>query len=263
MCKADGWRGMRDELTVRLTLSKPKEIYKDSLEMYNRSSISSEFNFEMYRRMPELANLVMENSSEGIVKDSEILYSILRWLEQMDVQRMVDIDILMQISKNRVKQIDFVLKWLNRVGSEVGLTKGKLEPWESLFRVHNVDIANSFHDLMRILSSRPVSRGWDNRNRLCDGQVFPDVGQGIMAPWSRRPGCVFGCYGQIGLEGGEEKFWWPANEKEQGACCGPAPGVSKGFFQDTEEINPALDRENLRGETWLEQTGREPWMERT
>ncbi|GFU67330.1 hypothetical protein TNCV_2372221 [Trichonephila clavipes] len=50
----------------------------------------------------------------------------LRWLEQLAVSRMVDIHILMQIWKNRVKQIDFVLKWLNRVGSEVILTKVKL-----------------------------------------------------------------------------------------------------------------------------------------
>ncbi|GFT22864.1 hypothetical protein TNCV_1856921 [Trichonephila clavipes] len=42
---------------------------------------------------------------------------------------MVDIDILMEIWKNRVKKIDFVLKWLSRVGSEVVPTKGKLETW--------------------------------------------------------------------------------------------------------------------------------------
>ncbi|GFT24413.1 hypothetical protein TNCV_3252511 [Trichonephila clavipes] len=40
---------------------------------------------------------------------------------------MVDIDILMEIWKNRVKKIDFVLKWLSRVGSEVGPTKGEKE----------------------------------------------------------------------------------------------------------------------------------------
>ncbi|GFU54760.1 hypothetical protein TNCV_1038031 [Trichonephila clavipes] len=60
---------------------------------------------------------------------------ILRLLEQIDVSRMVDTDILIQIWKNRVKKIDFVLKWLSRVGSEVGPTKGKLETWASLFRV--------------------------------------------------------------------------------------------------------------------------------
>ncbi|GFV02979.1 hypothetical protein TNCV_2744421 [Trichonephila clavipes] len=49
---------------------------------------------------------------------------MLRLLDQIDVSRMVDIDILIQIWKNRVKKIDFVLKWLSRVGSEVGPTKG-------------------------------------------------------------------------------------------------------------------------------------------
>ncbi|GFV74559.1 retrovirus-related Pol polyprotein from transposon opus [Trichonephila clavipes] len=37
---------------------------------------------------------------------------VLRWLEQFVVSRINDIDILMQIWKNRVKQIDFVLEWL-------------------------------------------------------------------------------------------------------------------------------------------------------
>ncbi|GFW42912.1 uncharacterized protein TNCV_734451 [Trichonephila clavipes] len=32
-----------------------------------------------------------------------------------------------------------------------------------------------------------VMREEDNRNRWRDGQVCPDVGQGIMAPWARRP----------------------------------------------------------------------------
>ncbi|GFX11466.1 uncharacterized protein TNCV_1821491 [Trichonephila clavipes] len=77
------------------------------------------------------------------------LSEILRWLEQIDVSRMVDIDILMQIWKNQVKQIDFVLKWLSRDGSEVRPPKDESEPWESLFRVHNVDLVNSFHELMR------------------------------------------------------------------------------------------------------------------
>ncbi|GFW42926.1 hypothetical protein TNCV_734591 [Trichonephila clavipes] len=46
-------------------------------------------------------------------------------LEQIGVSRLVDIDNLIQIWKNRVKKIDFVLKWLSRVGSEVGPTKGE------------------------------------------------------------------------------------------------------------------------------------------
>ncbi|GFX89815.1 hypothetical protein TNCV_2246151 [Trichonephila clavipes] len=68
---------------------------------------------------------------------------ILRLLEPTEVPRMVDIDILMEIWKNRVKKIDFVLKWLSRVGSEVGPTKGFCE--------------------------------WNTRNRWRDGQVCPDV----------------------------------------------------------------------------------------
>ncbi|GFX84674.1 uncharacterized protein TNCV_724811 [Trichonephila clavipes] len=93
MCKADVRKGLEDGLAMRLPLSEPREIYKDKLETDNRSNIGSEFNFEidlpgkrdrstiyrlnlikLYRRKPEWANLVMENSSEGI--DSETLYSV-------------------------------------------------------------------------------------------------------------------------------------------------------------------------------------------
>ncbi|GFW05671.1 hypothetical protein TNCV_5025341 [Trichonephila clavipes] len=56
------------------------------------------------------------------------------------------------------QQIYFVLKWLSRVGSEVGPTK-------------------------------VLCKG-DTRNRWRDGQVCPDVGQGTMAPWARRPACL-------------------------------------------------------------------------
>ncbi|GFT68945.1 hypothetical protein TNCV_1804721 [Trichonephila clavipes] len=38
----------------------------------------------------------------------------------------------------------------------------------------------------------------DTRNRWHDGQVCPDVGQGTMAPWARRLGCVLARYAQIG-----------------------------------------------------------------
>ncbi|GFV00664.1 retrovirus-related Pol polyprotein from transposon opus [Trichonephila clavipes] len=54
---------------------------------------------------------------------------VLRMLEQFVISRIVDIDLLMQIWKNRVKRINFVLGW---VGSEIILAKGKLEPQESL-----------------------------------------------------------------------------------------------------------------------------------
>ncbi|GFT93714.1 uncharacterized protein TNCV_1804031 [Trichonephila clavipes] len=93
MCKADVRKGLEDGLAMPLPLSEPREIYKDSLETDNGSNIGSEFNFEidllgkrvrstiyrlnlikLYRRKPELANLVMENSAEGI--DFETLYSV-------------------------------------------------------------------------------------------------------------------------------------------------------------------------------------------
>ncbi|GFV02980.1 uncharacterized protein TNCV_2744431 [Trichonephila clavipes] len=92
-CKADVRKGLEDGLAMRLPLSELREIYKDKLETDNRSNIGLEFNFEidlpgkrdrstiyrlnlikLYRRKPELANLVMKNSSEGI--DSETLYSV-------------------------------------------------------------------------------------------------------------------------------------------------------------------------------------------
>ncbi|GFV73515.1 hypothetical protein TNCV_1775431 [Trichonephila clavipes] len=38
------------------------------------------------------------------------------------------------------------------------------------------------------MSSFLVLREGNNRNRWRDGQVYPDVGQRIMAPWARRPG---------------------------------------------------------------------------
>ncbi|GFW40174.1 retrovirus-related Pol polyprotein from transposon opus [Trichonephila clavipes] len=53
---------------------------------------------------------------------------VLRMLEQFVVSRIVDIDILMQIWKNRVKQINFVLEWVRWVGSEIIPAKGILEP---------------------------------------------------------------------------------------------------------------------------------------
>ncbi|GFX73531.1 uncharacterized protein TNCV_2342361 [Trichonephila clavipes] len=93
MCKADVRKSLENGLAMRLPLSGPSEIYKDSLETDNGSNFGSECSFEidlpgkrdrstiyrlnlikLYRRKPELANLVMKNSSEGI--DSETLYSV-------------------------------------------------------------------------------------------------------------------------------------------------------------------------------------------
>ncbi|GFY16849.1 hypothetical protein TNCV_3689071 [Trichonephila clavipes] len=48
------------------------------------------------------------------------------------------------------------------------------------------------------MSSFLVLSDGDNRNRWRDGQVCPDVRQGTMAPWARRPGCALACDAQIG-----------------------------------------------------------------
>ncbi|GFW78080.1 hypothetical protein TNCV_135501 [Trichonephila clavipes] len=48
------------------------------------------------------------------------------------------------------------------------------------------------------MSSFLVLSDGDTRNRWRDGQACPDVGQGTMAPWARRPGCVLACDAQIG-----------------------------------------------------------------
>ncbi|GFV68682.1 hypothetical protein TNCV_2170531 [Trichonephila clavipes] len=61
-------------------------------------------------------------------KECQLTRSVLRMLEQFVVSRIVDIDILMQIWKNRVKQINFVLEWVRWVESEIIPAKGKLEP---------------------------------------------------------------------------------------------------------------------------------------
>ncbi|GFX15102.1 uncharacterized protein TNCV_2480161 [Trichonephila clavipes] len=85
MCKADVRKCLEDGLAMRLPLSEPRVIYKANLETDNRSNIGSEFTFEidlpgkryrstiyrlnlikLYRRKPELENLVMKNSSERI-----------------------------------------------------------------------------------------------------------------------------------------------------------------------------------------------------
>ncbi|GFT38052.1 retrovirus-related Pol polyprotein from transposon opus [Trichonephila clavipes] len=53
---------------------------------------------------------------------------VLRMLEQFVVSQIIDIDILMQIWKNRVKQINVVLEWVRWFGSEIIPAEDKLEP---------------------------------------------------------------------------------------------------------------------------------------
>ncbi|GFW76649.1 hypothetical protein TNCV_4943661 [Trichonephila clavipes] len=84
---------------------------------------------------------------------------------------------------------------------------------------HPSDNRRSLSSKNRVVISDVERMGY-NRNRWRDGQVCPDVGQGIMAPLARRPG----------------------RRREE-----PGPGWRK-------RESPALDRESMRGEPWLEQT---------
>ncbi|GFY22907.1 retrovirus-related Pol polyprotein from transposon opus [Trichonephila clavipes] len=78
--------------------------------------------FDIY--MTKKVRFKIEYTSYGC----NLMAQVLRMLEQFVVSRIVDIDILMQIWKNRVKQINFVLQWVRCVGSEIIPAKGKLEP---------------------------------------------------------------------------------------------------------------------------------------
>ncbi|GFX57909.1 retrovirus-related Pol polyprotein from transposon opus [Trichonephila clavipes] len=78
--------------------------------------------FDIY--MTKKVRFKIEYTSYGC----NLTAQVLRMLEQSVVSRIVDIDILMQIWKNRVKQINFVLEWVRWVGSEIIPAKGKLEP---------------------------------------------------------------------------------------------------------------------------------------
>ncbi|GFU83001.1 hypothetical protein TNCV_1058691 [Trichonephila clavipes] len=76
-----------------------------------------------------------------------------------------------------------------------------------------------------------VLRERDNRNRWRNGQVCPDVGQGIMAPWARRPGCVLVCYAQIG-RGRPRDFCDLPKRRDEGRVVNVC---LKGFFSGDEE----------------------------
>ncbi|GFW39792.1 uncharacterized protein TNCV_2419581 [Trichonephila clavipes] len=127
MCKANVRKGLEDGLAMRLPLSEPREIYKDNLEKDNRSNIGSEFNFEidlpgkrdrstiyrlnlikLYRRKPELANLVTENSSEGI--DSETLYSMLINSLREDTEYLLDLGVNGMGQSNRTLPVVWLEK---------------------------------------------------------------------------------------------------------------------------------------------------------
>ncbi|GFU86012.1 uncharacterized protein TNCV_3070141 [Trichonephila clavipes] len=113
MCKEDVRKAWEAEFNSEIDLPGKRD----------RSTIYRLNLIKLYRTKPESANLVMENSSEGI--DSETLYSE---FEPGDASR--DLSFVKKGKFCRKEQrgivgqqIEFVLKWLSRVVSEVGPTK--------------------------------------------------------------------------------------------------------------------------------------------
>ncbi|GFT76835.1 hypothetical protein TNCV_22391 [Trichonephila clavipes] len=85
----------------------------------------------------------------------------------------------------------------------------------------------------------------DTRNRWRDGQVCPDVGQGIMAPWARRPGCVSACYAQIG-RGGPRDFCDLPIRRDEGRVVNTPLVFKRVLFQERGEKTGGRERRRKR-----------------
>ncbi|GFX04157.1 hypothetical protein TNCV_3973061 [Trichonephila clavipes] len=98
------------------------------------------------------------------------------------------------------------------------------------------------------MSSFLVLREGDNRNRWRDGQVCPDVGQGIMAPWARRHWCVLACYAQIG-RGRPRDFCDLPIRRDEGRVVNTPLVFKRVLFEKKEKQKETRER------------GPQPWME--
>ncbi|GFW86495.1 hypothetical protein TNCV_4332791 [Trichonephila clavipes] len=90
------------------------------------------------------------------------------------------------------------------------------------------------------MSSFLVLSEGDTRNRWLDGQECPDVGQGIMVPWARQPGCVLVCYAQIG-RGRQRDFGDLPIRRDEGHVVNTPLMFKRVLFQETR---------GKRRETW-------------
>ncbi|GFW14428.1 hypothetical protein TNCV_298481 [Trichonephila clavipes] len=114
------------------------------------------------------------------------------------------------------------------------------------------------------MASFLVLREGDNRNRWRDGQVCPDVGQGIMAPWARRPGCVLECYAQIG-RGRPRHFCNLPIRRDEGRVVNTPLVFKRVLFEETrekEERRRKKEKRRKRGALDGEKGKALPWMEK-
>ncbi|GFV33887.1 hypothetical protein TNCV_4754981 [Trichonephila clavipes] len=119
------------------------------------------------------------------------------------------------------------------------------------------------------MSSFLVLSEGDTRNSWRDGQVCPDVGQGTMAPWARRCGCVLACDAQIG-RGRPRDFCDLPIRRDEGRAVDTPLVFKRVLFQekrektekekkrkrDERERSPVLDGDSCPGWRAL------PWMEK-
>ncbi|GFY13583.1 hypothetical protein TNCV_4959531 [Trichonephila clavipes] len=87
----------------------------------------------------------------------------------------------------------------------------------------------------------------DTRNRWRDGQVCPDVGQGTMAPWARRPGCVLACDAQIG-RGRPRDFCDLPIRRDKGRVVNTPLVFKKGSFSGERGGKTGESEERERGD---------------
>ncbi|GFY08571.1 hypothetical protein TNCV_810041 [Trichonephila clavipes] len=105
-----------------------------------------------------------------------------------------------------------------------------------------------------IMSSFLVLSEGDTRNRWRDGQVCPDVGQGSMAPWARRPGCVLACDAQIG-RGRPRDFCDLPIRRDEGRVVDTPLVFKRVLFQEKREETEKekkKSRERERSQPWRE-----------
>ncbi|GFU62654.1 hypothetical protein TNCV_427851 [Trichonephila clavipes] len=103
------------------------------------------------------------------------------------------------------------------------------------------------------MSSFLVLSEGDTRNRWRDGQVCPDVGQGTMAPWARRPGCILACDAQIG-RGRPRDFCDLPIRRDEGRVVNTPLVFKRVLFEKKrdEREKKKESRERERSRPWME-----------